>query len=169
MTACVLALFWHLIGLCLGAQVALSEPARITVFDGTGGTWPVAEKVAEFAEVGVKVKYHNVGELGCNHAPKKKKHARVIYVCETDLPPDRVGDSDAFGMRRMIRLDYAWQDTSDAPGIVCHELMHAVSGIRDNYNTQPDSCVWGNLDHLGSWDVQYLIDHHLAPGNRSGR
>ena len=40
--------------------------------------------------------------------------------------------------------------------VVCHEFMHATTGIPDNYGARPDtSCVWGDLSAPGSFDAQY--------------
>jgi hypothetical protein len=39
----------------------------------------------------------------------------------------------------------------------CHEMMHALTNILDNYGAAPDtSCVWGSLTNPGPFDVAYL-------------
>ena len=39
---------------------------------------------------------------------------------------------------------------------ICHEFMHATTGIPDNYGAHPDtSCVWGSLSAPGSFDAQF--------------
>lgn len=52
-----------------------------------------------------------------------------------------------------IRID----TDSERRRILCHEFMHQLGYVSDNYNALPDtSCVWGSLDHLGPWDIDIL-------------
>jgi len=60
-----------------------------------------------------------------------------------------------------IWMDVEGEWIPDSPDEVeatlCHELMHEVGLIDDNYNAMPDtSCVWGNLTDLGPWDIARL-------------
>lgn len=38
----------------------------------------------------------------------------------------------------------------------CHELMHGVSNVNDDYTADRDSCVHGDNPSPGSWDRKYL-------------
>jgi hypothetical protein len=41
--------------------------------------------------------------------------------------------------------------------VLCHEMMHAATGIGDNEGAVPDdSCMWGWRTNLGSFDVHLL-------------
>jgi hypothetical protein len=41
--------------------------------------------------------------------------------------------------------------------LLCHEMMHALTRVIDNYDARPDtSCVWGSLNEPGSWDIAML-------------
>ncbi len=43
--------------------------------------------------------------------------------------------------------------------LACHELMHIVAKVGDNYGAFPNtSCVWGYLSNPGSKDVELLRD-----------
>ena len=49
-----------------------------------------------------------------------------------------------------------FRNTREATNTVCHELMHAVTGIKDRYHRRPKtSCVWGSLSTPGRFDVAY--------------
>lgn len=39
---------------------------------------------------------------------------------------------------------------------VCHELMHAVTAIADDYRSEPESCVRGSVSTFGAWDIALL-------------
>ena len=52
--------------------------------------------------------------------------------------------------------DTMYLNTRDATSTVCHELMHAVTGIKDRYRRRLKSCcVWGSLPTPGRCDVTY--------------
>ncbi len=52
-----------------------------------------------------------------------------------------------------------------AANTVCHELMHAVTGIKDKYDSRlSTSCVWGNLPTPGRFDVAYARKVYAPPG-----
>ncbi|MCC6382642.1 MAG: hypothetical protein IT304_09025 [Dehalococcoidia bacterium] len=45
----------------------------------------------------------------------------------------------------------------DPARFLCHELMHVVTKIDDNYNSKPgESCVWGRESRLAPFDIAYL-------------
>jgi hypothetical protein len=57
---------------------------------------------------------------------------------------------------RIMLNDTLFLNTRDATNTVCHELMHAVTGIKDRYQRRPQtSCVWGSLPTPGRFDVAY--------------
>jgi hypothetical protein len=42
-------------------------------------------------------------------------------------------------------------------GLHCHEMMHAVGGVLDDYGADPEgSCIYGDLPYLGPSDVAFL-------------
>lgn len=87
-----------------------------------------------------------------------------ITVCMADPDkPEAVADAtwwvtpyDAEN-KAMIRLKPTFTPLPRDP-IPCHEMMHVVTYIADNYGANPDSCVWGYTEHLGSFDIQHMID-----------
>jgi hypothetical protein len=57
--------------------------------------------------------------------------------------------------RVMMSLDTEAAQTRQ--GLICHEMMHAVGGVLDDYGADPDgSCIYGYLSYLGPSDVAYL-------------
>jgi len=81
---------------------------------------------------------------------------RSIAVCSV---PDMEnwGETRWFGKnqeRALVTLNDA-RDTN--PGLVCHELMHALTRRGDKPNSHPNtSCMWGTLDEPGPKDVELL-------------
>jgi hypothetical protein len=53
-----------------------------------------------------------------------------------------------------------WYDQFRARS-VCHEMMHALTGVRDNEGALPDqSCIWGSLSQPGAFDIDLLRDQY---------
>ncbi len=91
---------------------------------------------------------------GCNTAWDRK---RGIVVCSVNRL-DYVGQSWGRWGRGQIRLADPHIHSGQADNIVCHEFMHVLTGIPDNYDALPESsCVWGSiLTAPGPFDVQTL-------------
>jgi hypothetical protein len=51
----------------------------------------------------------------------------------------------------------------DNEQIVCHEMMHAIAHIGDNYGAHAQSCVWGSLTDPGCFDVVKLAERFGDP------
>ena len=57
---------------------------------------------------------------------------------------------------RVMLNDAMFLNARHATNTVCHELMHAVTGIKDRCHRRPkSSCVWGSLPTPGHCDVTY--------------
>jgi hypothetical protein len=57
--------------------------------------------------------------------------------------------------RVMMSMDT--EAASTRQGLNCHEMMHAVGGVLDDYGADPDgSCIYGYLSYLGPSDVAFL-------------
>lgn len=101
--------------------------------------------------------YIAMGTLSCSDLPEHGKPGGIT-VCIKPAP-DGQSDTDITYVggriyRAMVALD---PDPGVMAKAVCHEFMHAVTDAPDDFtNPHPDtSCVQGNLDHLGPWDVAY--------------
>jgi hypothetical protein len=138
----------------------------VTVYDYSG--WPeVPEMVAAFnatmPTTAPRLRHRAM-------SGKCHKHRTGITVCEASILDDAAGTfslvyEDGWAERGVIRL------LTDAlhgerTRIVCHELMHVLTGIGDRYVRDPEtgivtgpypdqSCVWGILPSPGPFDVAY--------------
>jgi hypothetical protein len=150
-----------------GSAVGVAWPKKtVTVHDYSG--WPeVPAMVAAFNDAMPKaaprLRYRAMS--GRCH-----KHRTGITVCEATILDDAAGTfslvyENGWAERGVIRL------LTDAlhgerRRLVCHELMHVLTGISDRYVVDPEtgidggpypdqSCVWGILPGPGSFDVAY--------------
>lgn len=87
--------------------------------------------------------------------------ALAIVVCSVPTAPfvgmtGVLHDGTTIVETRVMLNDKMFLNTRDATNTVCHELMHAVTGIKDRYHRRPKtSCVWGSLPTPGRFDVTY--------------
>jgi hypothetical protein len=150
-----------------GSAVGVAWPKKtVTVHDYSGWS-EVSEVVAMFNATMPKT----VPQL--RYRPMNgrcHKHRKGITVCEATILDDAAGTfslvyEDGWAERGVIRL------LTDAlhgerTRIVCHELMHVLTGIGDRYMRDPEtgiatgpypdqSCVWGILPGPGPFDVAY--------------
>jgi hypothetical protein len=94
-------------------------------------------------------------------ADRANKPAQSISVCQRDefdwwgyvtmwysKWPDELG-------RVMVQLRTDKAQTLQ--GLHCHEMMHAVGGVLDDYGADPTgSCIYGDLPFLGASDIAFL-------------
>lgn len=176
------ALVIGLLGLLLAAD-ALAAPAvwtapSVRVLDYTTPAWDgiVAEMVDEFnamlPEAAPRLVYRRMPDRACQDM-KKQVVAGAIVVCSTATAPyagwTRVwGDRTEMIATRIVLNDRLFLSERFATNTVCHELMHAVTGIKDKYDRRrKTSCVWGDLPAPGRFDVAYArkvySDGHVRP------
>lgn len=158
----------------VAADPVLWADRRVPVFDHTRGAWRplvqslVAQFNATLPKSAPRLRYRAQPERVCS-AIRPHTHKRGIVICPIDGEEPWFGQTTPMydfsvrplAIKRMriavtdIRLaDFppeVWQQT------LCHELMHAVTNIRDDLTApQPAmSCVYGYLDHPGPFDAQY--------------
>jgi hypothetical protein len=98
-------------------------------------------------------------------ADRANKPYQSISVCQRDefgwwgyvtmwysKWPDQLG-------RVMVQLRTDKAQT--VQGLHCHEMMHAVGGVLDDYGADPaGSCIYGDLSYLGPSDVAFLRDNY---------
>lgn len=134
---------------------AVAKDHTVVIYDYTGGPWPraVASDVAAFLPY-VPILYRPMGEIPC---PTVRPGGIVICHDPEAAHPAKIY---ANGMAYIY-------PPRDAPmrreAFLCHEMMHALTGVRDNYNAEPESCVWGKRDSLGVWDVALLKSIYNPP------
>lgn len=92
-----------------------------------------------------------------------------IVVCYDPLMQEKTGYAAwtpmAIQNGVMLRADIVLDDAySILPNIHCHEAMHAVTGIADDYGSEQNtSCVHGGLNLPGSFDLKFIYALY-APG-----
>jgi hypothetical protein len=103
-----------------------------------------------------------------------------IIICDTFRPTEYPGNPNApdgewGGVARLLDDDTtrivlnsfvpAGYELSpeDADNTVCHEMMHAyLRGVEDNYDSDANSCVWGNLLAPGPTDKRLMREQWPA-------
>ena|SRR5688500_7439718 len=164
--------------LLLIAPEALADPppwagTTVPIHDYTSSDWDgifgatVGQFNAMLAPGGPRLVYRRMSPTPCDAitTPKPKKW-RGIVVCSsgTPLPNNFAGYTTwdvGWGQRqglvlRRVQIALTFPVTGSQHNLACHELMHAVTGIPDNYGAAPDtSCVWGDLPSPGSFDVAH--------------
>jgi hypothetical protein len=157
--------------LLLLAPDALAAPSvwaekSVRVLDYTTPKWDglVAGMVDEFnamlPESAPRLVYRRMPERACQDL-KPRPVAGSIIVCSVRTAPfvgmtGVLHDGTTIVETRIMLNDKMFLTTRDATNTVCHELMHAVTGIKDRYYRRPKtSCVWGSLPTPGRFDVAY--------------
>ncbi|MBA2707355.1 MAG: hypothetical protein H0U59_06085 [Gemmatimonadaceae bacterium] len=129
------------------------------VEDYTAPAWDgvIAETVADFNAVmpkrGPRLVYVRKPHVACAPAP-------TTTVCSGILGVGTAGLAYVTGGGGRIALNdlYAFpEDSAGFPALACHELMHILADVGDNYGAFPSaSCVWGYLSDPGPKDVELL-------------
>ena len=150
------------------------EDKKVPVYDYSG--WPeVPQTVAEFNAVLPKkapsLAYQAKGVLDCSQVPQ---HKDAITVCSVPSVDGKWGHTrwasrGRYLQRSIISLSNEVGQHHRANN-VCHEFMHAVTNIPDNYGALPDtSCVWGNLSAPGPFDSEYMRKVYKQSGKQGGK
>src|SRR5215216_2349896 len=139
----------------------------VGVYDYTSAAWrPIVEMtVGEFKAMlparAPSLLYQVMTETPCDQI-SEQLHRGGIVVCNAPMlaSGDELGPTVFFvSQGQLSRVRITLPEATIAglrDNVVCHEFMHATTGIPDNYGARPDtSCVWGNLSAPGSFDAQY--------------
>lgn len=159
------------------------DQSRIPVFSHMNAEWQplVKQQVALFNAMlpdrAPRLVYRAEPERLCP-AIKGKRHKRGITICPIDGDPVWFAvtmptyDWRTFGFKR-VRVQIAQErmalyDDVTRSQTVCHELMHAITGVRDDYDYPhlATSCVQGALDEPGSWDRAFARRVYRKHGRR---
>jgi hypothetical protein len=146
----------------------------VVVQDFTGPRWAgmVEGVVAQFAAVmpehAPRLVYQRREALDCAGLPAPGKTPRLA-VCTSGVPnPPYSGYMTAGAKHDLITLyDQAFSDDDHyRREVICHEMMHALARVPDNYDTNADSCIYGHLDHPGGADIQMLRERYRKKDRR---
>lgn len=178
----VSGILWVLFGSVAVAIAPGSESAlqakSVVVYDYSSDPWApfVVEMIARFnAAMGrpfPELVYRRMTPSLCNDVPQRK-NALTVCLSETVLRGagggmDTERRNPHAGTKAIIVLDTAGPPTDQTRStyVLCHEAMHALTGIPDNYTIAADgswtwntagvdSCVWGDRETLGSFDISH--------------
>jgi hypothetical protein len=149
----------------LGAPALWAETS-VRVLDYTTPRWDglVEGMVDEFngmlPESAPRLVYRRMPQHACQDL-KPRLFVRAIVICSVATAPFEgmtgvLHDGTTIVETRVMLNDTMFLNTRNASNTVCHELMHAVTGIKDRYHRRPKtSCVWGSLPTPGLFDVAY--------------
>jgi hypothetical protein len=104
--------------------------------------------------------YRRMRERSCQDLANRV-FTSAIVVCSVPTAPfvgmtSMWAGSTSMVDTRILLNDQGFFNARYATNTVCHELMHAVTGIPDRYDRRPKtSCVWGNLPTPGRFDAIY--------------
>jgi hypothetical protein len=150
----------------LAAPPAVWSEKSVRVLDYSTSKWDglvegmVDEFNAMLPESAPQLVYRRMPQRACQDL-KPHPFFGAIIVCSVPTA-SFVGltgvlhDGTTIVETRVMLNDKKFFNTRDATNTVCHELMHAVTGIKDRYYRRPKtSCVWGSLPAPGRFDVAY--------------
>jgi hypothetical protein len=178
------------------ADINASDSADVNVYDyttvGTAWTPLILATVAEFnavSPVGVpQLRYVTAsGDADCLDLPDDVWDLTGIIVCDTNRPEDfpydpnapvdgwggstqaRDDDTTVIVLNNFVPDGYYIPDEK-ADNTVCHEMMHAYTGVGDAYNSDASgSCVWGDLLSPGSTDLRLMRERYPTTVASSSR
>lgn len=132
----------------------------ILVYDATGRDPSVTAEIQDYRQAGVPLRA--IGrEASCAQARRAAPESAIV-LCVRELGAGLDGlTTFCRGCQTVVRIRPGALYTRN----ICHELMHALTHIRDDYsNPMGDrSCVWGSSSHLGAFDKKYLQHHLIRP------
>lgn len=160
----------------------LWEQHRVMIRDYTRGGYQaeILDTIADINEIlpksAPRLEYRREKERSCDSlangplwdvtpAQIKKVALNEIAVCEGVLPQTIYGKVVGLttwfpkepGVFGGVIVGFDPDYALSYPDTICHEFMHAVSGIPDNYGSEPGrSCVYGDLIDPGVFDIKWL-------------
>jgi hypothetical protein len=102
--------------------------------------------------------YQRKPSLDCGGLPSPGKTPRIA-ICSSHISnAEQVATTTIGDKHSLITLydQHFGNDDRYQREVICHELMHALADVGDAYDTNPDSCVFGHLDHPGEADRELL-------------
>jgi hypothetical protein len=160
-----------------GVTVLPFKGSRVVVRDHLPEAWRplVHDLIDDFNAVipsdGPELVYEASEEVPCSELIEQPPPG-VVRLCGK-VDPSGTGHAYSWLNKREtaivsaamdIPYDAAAVDEPWARYLLCHEMMHAFTHVRDRYDSRPDtSCVWGSLNEPGAWDIAMLQALYAAP------
>lgn len=127
----------------------------MTVVDNTSTSWDgiIEETVNDFNAVmpkhGPRLLYVRGKVMACGED---------FDICSGELVNGYLGLAllSDLGKGHIQVSDTASLNSDGMEVVACHEFMHVLTLIRDNYGANPESCVWGYRKDPGPFDIAKL-------------
>ena len=175
--------------LLIPTGVGAEAPPDIVVYDYTTTSAPqwtpiIIATVDEFNAVRPDTAPRLVysaesGSFDCLDLPRPVANLAGIIICDTSRPGDFPYDPNApkegwAGSARQLDDDTTrialnsfvpegyFLPAEDADNTVCHEMMHAYTLVADNYDSDANSCVFGDLLSPGTTDIRLMKERWPA-------
>lgn len=155
------------------------KPSRtVVVYDFTSSIWDgvIEQTIADFNAV---LPYHTrlIHQRGDGSCFNDFRYRYTYVACSVPSLSNASGRYNTFTRRIDLSDDVATRNPQDRKRIVCHELMHALTGVPDHNTFDPvtqqtiwahptESCVWGTLSHPGPLDVDTLAVAFTTPRSK---
>jgi hypothetical protein len=166
-----------------------AAPETMTVYDYTTISAPfwtpiIKGTVDEFNAVRPDsaprlVYFAESGSFDCLDLPPRVTNLAGIIICDTSRPGEFPVDPNApkegwGGFERRIDDDTTrivlnsyvpegyFIPAEVIDNTICHEMMHAYTGVADNYDSDVNSCVFGDLLAPGTTDVRLMGERWLT-------
>ena len=136
---------------------------RVVVNDYTSPAYKpaVADMVRAFNTMlpkhAPRLVYRPQPERPCSALDRAKQRG-TIAVCLSGGSWDLTNSNVKRGELQWAMIILIGDDSpAERPNTICHEMMHAVTDVPDNYLDPhaATSCVQGTLPYPGSWDAAY--------------
>lgn len=153
---------------------------KVNVRIFTNAYWQplVAEAVAGIEAAmppkGPRLRIIHEPERSCDWVNKQRYSQPTITVCSKDESwyagsASLVKDHHIIAKERVYLTVITDHDLDFDRNTACHEMMHAVSWVNDNYAYTQDSCVQGMRVDPGPWDVAYLAQVYQRHDTKAER
>ncbi len=148
-----------------GGAVWTQKNVEVRIYAGDYGTPILVEAVEGIAAAlpgrGPNLRISRFGPKDCDSLREQRFKKPTITICEQE-PTWYAGSTWLRDRHGMVKGDQAWVDvvwSGDRDydrNTACHEMMHAISWVDDDYQADRDSCVHGDNPTPGRWDRDYL-------------
>jgi hypothetical protein len=117
------------------------------------------EAVEDYTALGIPLRY----EVG-NPADGCTREERVIVLCVAKQNPDYAATATVGLPRQGALIAYNSLYSNPSEQVACHEFMHVLGAVGDNYDSDQQSCVWGSrLLDPGPTDLRLLREAGRIP------
>lgn len=160
-----------------GGAVWTAKEVNVLLF--TGSYWtPIIEKMVKDARKalppkGPRLNVKVQSPHSCAWVSNQTYSQPTITFCENDAW--YAGSTGLKSQHHIIQNKRATievitgGDLSYDTNTACHEMMHALSWVNDNYHYNKDSCVQGNMESFGPWDVKFLAKAYQKHDTKADR